>query len=242
MPSAGERFTDIGISVGTVNGRLRMIDAQDESKPVHSRASTPSLGRPTTPTPGAQTGDGLVALRADIDYTFSRMRVRGPIATPMSYLDWRAFTMHRAMRATSTSLPPDQKQALHTFARFLVERGDPPQRLILVDAEGQQAEVPPATVAALAPAMAAVTAGLDDTSDPALLPDDAELTTTEAARFLRISRQYLARLVDRSVLPYRMVGSHHRLRVSDLRAYQARQRAAIREAAQLSEELGLYDD
>ena len=149
--------------------------------------------------------------------------------------------MSQASRTPSPPLSPDQRQALHDFARFLTKRGNAPPRLILVDAEGRQAEVPPATVAALAPALAAVTARLGDGSEPDFLRDDAELTTTQAARFLRISRQYLARLLDRGALPYRMVGSHHRLRIGDLRAYQAHQRAAIREAAQLSEELGLYD-
>lgn len=149
--------------------------------------------------------------------------------------------MRHAQRATSIPLTPDQQQALQTFARFLGERGSPSQRLILVDADGQRAELPPATVAALAPALAAVTARLADAAEPASLSDDAELTTTQAARFLRISRQYLARLLDRGALPYRLVGTHHRLRVGDLRAYQERQRAAIREAAQLSEDLGLYD-
>jgi excisionase family DNA binding protein len=150
--------------------------------------------------------------------------------------------MSHATRAPFTPLPPDQQQALHAFACFLAELGSVPQRLILVDADGRQAEVPPATVAALAPAMAAVTAHLGAVADPALLPDDAELTTTRAARFLSISRQYLARLLDRGAIPYRMVGTHHRLRVGDLRAYRGRQRAAIRETAQLSEELGRYDD
>jgi excisionase family DNA binding protein len=150
--------------------------------------------------------------------------------------------MGHATRVPSAPLPPDQRQALLTLARLLAGRDAPGHRLILIDAEGRQAEVPPATVAALAPAMAAVTARLGEASDPALLPDDAELSTTRAARFLRVSRQYLARLLDRDALPYRMVGSHHRLRVGDLRAYQARQRAAIREAARLSQDLGLYDD
>ena len=97
------------------------------------------------------------------------------------------------------------------------------------------------TNAGLPVALAAVTARLDDGPAPALLPDDAELTTTRAAHFLRISRQYLARLLDRGALPYRMVGSHHRLRVGDLHAYQARQRAAIPEAARPGEELSLDD-
>jgi hypothetical protein len=144
-------------------------------------------------------------------------------------------------RSTASALPPDQVRALRALARLLSERGSPPRRLLLVDADGGRAELPPAAVAALAPALAAVTARLGDAPEPAFLPDDAELTTTRAARFLRGSRQYLARLLDRGALPYRMADSHHRLRVGDLRAYQARQRAAIRKAARLSEELGLYD-
>ncbi len=150
--------------------------------------------------------------------------------------------MRSATRATSNSLTPDQQRALNSFARFLTEHGNAPQRLIVVDAAGREAEVPAATVAALAPAIAAVTARLNDATDLALLSDDTELTTTRAARFLRISRQYLSRLLDRGVLPYRLVGSHHRLRVDDLLDYRARQRAAIREATQISEELAPYDD
>jgi excisionase family DNA binding protein len=150
--------------------------------------------------------------------------------------------MGEATRSTSAVLPPDQQQALREFTRLLAEGGRIPQRLLIVDADGRQTEVPPATVAALTPAVAAMTARLADDPALALLPDDAELTTTKAAHFLRISRQYLARLLDRGAIPYRMVGSHHRLRVGDLRAYQTRQRAAIQEAAQLSEELGHYDD
>jgi excisionase family DNA binding protein len=150
--------------------------------------------------------------------------------------------MGRAARSANLDLPVDQVQAVRELTRLLSPRGEAPRRLLLIDADGRQDEVPPATVAALAPALATLVAQLGERADPALLPDDVEVSTTQAAAYLGISRQYLARLLDRGAIPYRMVGSHHRLRLGDLRAYQTRQRAAIREVAHLSETLGLYDE
>ena len=70
--------------------------------------------------------------------------------------------------------------------------------------------------------------------------DDRELSTTRAARRLRVSRQHLVDLLKAGAIPYRMVGAHHRVRLGDLRAYQARQRGALRAITRIGEELG-YD-
>jgi len=72
-----------------------------------------------------------------------------------------------------------------------------------------------------------------------------EVTPAEAAALLGMSRQQVRRLMDAGVLPFRMVGTHHRLRVADLRAFDQaerdRQARAMDEFTALENELGLFE-
>lgn len=148
-----------------------------------------------------------------------------------------------ARRATPSSnggLTAAQRRALVSFSTLLAGSGEPPRRVIIIDAEGQQTEVPPAALGDLLPAVMAAAHALAPESEPPVLPDDRELTTTQAARWLQVSRQYLVDLLKAGAIPYQRVGTHHRVRVGDLRDFKERQRAALREITRLGEELG-YD-
>jgi excisionase family DNA binding protein len=57
---------------------------------------------------------------------------------------------------------------------------------------------------------------------------DDELTPQEAAAELRMSRPTVMRLIDKGLLPARMVGTHHRLSRAAVLAYRDRNAAARR--------------
>jgi excisionase family DNA binding protein len=60
-----------------------------------------------------------------------------------------------------------------------------------------------------------------------IIPVHAELSTQEAADYMNVSRPYLIKLLQSGALPFHMVGSHRRVKFTDLENYRK-----IREAEQ----------
>lgn len=70
------------------------------------------------------------------------------------------------------------------------------------------------------------------------VPYGAELTTKEAADLLNVSRPFLISLLAEGKIPFHKVGSHRRIRASDLLSYRSERDAQRSEAMKELQRLG----
>ena len=139
--------------------------------------------------------------------------------------------------STSTEIRPGSvhERELVVLQSFL-------SRATLVDDEGSTVDLSDE----LASALAAIVTHLRAGNGVSVAPLHAELTTVEAAELLNMSRPHLIKQLEAGAIPYRMVGTHRRIRlvdVLDFRDHQDTQtHEALEELTRQAEELGLYDD
>lgn len=134
----------------------------------------------------------------------------------------------------------DQLQALRHLSDLLEQRGANRARVVITDATGAKEELSGEETSDLAAAISTALRAFPAERPVEVVAIDAELTTTQAAKLLDVSRQYLVRLLDRGALPFHRAGSHRRIRAGDLLVYRQRHRAGVQRLARLSEDLGIY--
>jgi excisionase family DNA binding protein len=100
-------------------------------------------------------------------------------------------------------------------------------------------EVPPAALKLIGQLLGAMSEG----KTVVLMPDQQEFTTVEAANFLNVSRPFVIKEIEEGRLKHRMVGTHRRIALEDLLAYERsmreRQTAALERMADNARDLGL---
>src|SRR5438046_866564 len=106
----------------------------------------------------------------------------------------------------------DQKQGLELYQKIQRSRAK------LVGPDGRAQNLP----VSLYEFLVKLIADLCEGQSVAIVQNDAQLTTVEAARILGVSRQFLVALLERDEIPHHMVGTHRRIYVRDLLAYKAK--------------------
>jgi excisionase family DNA binding protein len=107
-----------------------------------------------------------------------------------------------------------------------VPRRSPLTVSVVDGAEAEPIELPAGAVALLLDILAVMSTGRGVT----IIPENAELTTVEAADVLNVSRPYLIKLLEDGEIPHRKVGKHRRIRMEDVMDYKEaidREREAV---------------
>src|SRR5215831_2945466 len=125
------------------------------------------------------------------------------------------------MATPLTTVPPskqDVELARASGQRLapLARRGRPLTLRVRAAGEEETIELPAGAVKLLQAILEDMAAGRAVT----LVPQNAELTTQEAADFLNVSRPFLIQLLEQKKLPFRLVGTHRRVRFEDVLRYK----------------------
>ena len=141
-------------------------------------------------------------------------------------------------------VPSDHDAKLAKTARRALERKEPFDKAlrIHIDAAGREAttfDLPPVVARLLMDVLKETAAG----KAVSLVAVEADVTTQQAAAILNVSRPFVVGLIDKGLLPARMVGNQRRLPLRDVLAYKADNRArrheTLDEMTALDQKLGL---
>ena len=148
---------------------------------------------------------------------------------------------------TYRQMPPSaQDAAMARVSGQILSRYAQQKRALTLrvrDAEQEKPiELPSGAVALLMEILEAMASGRGVT----IIPENAELTTVQAADVLNVSRPFLIKLLEEGAIPHRKVGKHRRIRMEDVMAFKAgidsERENILDELAQAAQEQGMgYD-
>ena len=142
-----------------------------------------------------------------------------------------------------TTVPPsrDEVELARSSGKRLapLARLDRPLTMRVRGAEEETIELPAGAVKLLVEILEDMASGRSVT----IVPQNAELTTQQAADFLNVSRPFLIRLLAGKKIPFRMVGTHRRVRLEDVLKYKegvdAERRKVLDQLASDAQELDM---
>lgn len=148
--------------------------------------------------------------------------------------------MFERNRPLDLVIPSEQEaQSIKELERILKVAGSQAK---LVGANGEQISIPESVYQALCKVVHTMALG----QAVAVVPEERELTTQQAANFLNVSRPYLIKLLEQGEIPYIQVGSHRRVLFDDLKKYKQQRDTErskfLQQLIEINEEAGLYDD
>ncbi|HLK60117.1 MAG TPA: excisionase family DNA-binding protein [Chthonomonadaceae bacterium] len=94
------------------------------------------------------------------------------------------------------------------------------------------------------PLLSAILRELGRGKNVVVLATDTEVTTQQAANFLKVSRPYFVKLLEEGKIPYRLVGPRRRVLLGDLLRYKEQEEAerhrGLDELVAEAQKLGMY--
>lgn len=126
--------------------------------------------------------------------------------------------MNAMLDRSETIVPSEEDAMLATLAsRILSTRGE--RNLYIHLGDGQPLPLPRAAQELISHLLVEMSEGNAVT----LIPIHAEMTTQEAADYLNVSRPYVVKLLEAGEIPHHKVGTHRRVRFTDLKAFKQKQ-------------------
>ncbi len=140
-----------------------------------------------------------------------------------------------------------QAEASGVALQRLIGKGDQPVqpltlRVSIEQPDGEKAELllPGVTLSLLSRMLRELGHG----KNVVVLATDAEVTTQQAADFLKVVRPYVVKLLEAGKIPYRLVGPRRRVLLGDLLRYKEQEEAerhrGLDELVAEAQQLGMY--
>lgn len=132
------------------------------------------------------------------------------------------------------SIPDADRFGARSLARALagIKAGDTVNVTVARQGQGADTFVVPRSVM---PVLNEVLALLAERGEATVVDDEQEVSPEEAASLLGMSRPMVVHRIKLGDIPHRMVGSHHRLKLSDVLAFQARQQQVDEALAEIGD-------